>query len=317
MRVAFLTLAVLGPCAAPRSSEAPPIPILHEDVFTPDQPEQVDLLWVVDSSPSMSEERAALADGFLAVYAALVDARIDFHIAVTTTACDDPGLLVQGTVLTNETPAATEAFRGLVEAAGVSPAGRCGIGAVAAALAEPNLSGANAGFYRDDADLKVIVVSDEDDASPDDVGSFVDWMNTIKPDPEMTTFSGLIGPLPGCADAVDGARYRSVIHAVGGTETSICQPGDLGDLGDLLPDLPDAPRGPSRFDLTYVPSDGVVAVWVNQDVYTYVGVESEITACLAESCFLFTYDEDQNSVEMPEFVPLPTGRVHVLYWIWP
>ena len=303
MRVVFLTLAVLGACA-----------VEHEDVFTPVQPDEVDVLWVIDSSASMAEERAALADGFLAQYAALVDARVDFHVAVTTTACDDPGRLAQGTVLTNETPDPAEAFRGLVEAAGASPAGRCGVGAAMAALQEPNLSGANAGFYRDDAALKIVVVSDQDDASPDDIGSVTTWMKTWKPDLESIAFSGLIGPPGGCVDALDGARYRAAIQAVGGIEASICQP---GDLGDLLGDLPDAASGPSRFYLTYPPIDGVVTVWVDQGADTYRGLDSATDLCSGEGCFLYTYDLAQNRIEMTEFIPAPTSTVHVLYRVAP
>lgn len=320
MRAVFLTLAALASCAAPTRTEPPPIPILREEVITPYRPEQVDLLWVVDSSPSMASERASLVDAFPGLLASLAEAGIDFHIAVTTTACDDPGLFVQGTVLTNETPAPMQAFRALVEAAGASPAGRCGIGAAAAALAEPNLSGANAGFYRDDAELHVIVVSDQNDASPDDLGSFVDRMNTIKADPELASFSAIMGPRGGCRTAADGLRYRSVINRVGGVEESICQPESFGHFFDALSDVF---WGPSPFYLTYPPINGVVAVWVTQDDYTYVGVNADKTEDLAvagqcqEACFLFTYDAQQNRVEMPEFEPEPTARVHVWYWMWP
>jgi hypothetical protein len=297
----ILPLAALAACA----------PALQEDVFTLPAPDEVDVLWVVDSSPSMAEERAALVGAFASLLSALLDAGADDHVAVTTTDCVDPGNLVQGMVLTPETPAPTEVFRQLVEAAGQASPGRCGIGAVAAALAEPKVSGANAGFYRDDADLRVIAVSDQDDASPDDLDAFLASLNALKPDPGKTTFSGLIGPVGGCATGAEGLRYQSVIDAMGGVAASICDDGDWGvTLGQLVPPNELAP-GPFRLSLPAV--EGTISVWVEQGDLTYVGTEGAADLCSGQGCFLYTYDAAQNRIEMVEFVPEPTATVHVLY----
>src|SRR5690606_22983653 len=44
----------------------------------------------------------------------------------------------------------------------------------------PTPNDGNAGFLRDEAALAVIFVGDEDDHSPDDVATYVDWLRALK-----------------------------------------------------------------------------------------------------------------------------------------
>ncbi len=150
---------------------------------------KVDILWVVDTSGSMTEEQQYLAKNFNSLITLLNSAGHDFQTAVTTTdICDDslPGdLALRSCPVDNGGSAATHlrgAFRGdagrkvlkkgeadLVSRfnqytqAGVDGSGfEHGLGAAKLAV-QKSLNGQNEPLVRSDAFLAVIVVSDEED----------------------------------------------------------------------------------------------------------------------------------------------------------
>ena len=106
-----------------------------------------------------------------------------------------------------------------------------GLEAMRWALTEPLASGHNAGFYRDDARLAVIFLSDEPDHSPLDVPGYASFLTSLKLDPADIFIAAIVGDRgEGCsndcgaeqAKAGDGSRYLDLAETFGGFEESIC-----------------------------------------------------------------------------------------------
>ena len=67
----------------------------YVDTFQQVAASKIDVLWVVDNSPSMVEEQDNLAQNFNQFLGFLTRAQTDFHIAVTTTdVVNDQGRLI-------------------------------------------------------------------------------------------------------------------------------------------------------------------------------------------------------------------------------
>ena len=140
-------------------------------------PALVDILFVVNNSPSMCAKQHQLAANFQGFIQALETEQLDFHVGVTTSDFSNPtfqGRLVAGpgdpTVLTSVAldggADIAQQFSDNIAAVGVtgSPDSQPLL-AAAVALQEPLASTANAGFLRANAALAIIVVDDQDDYS--------------------------------------------------------------------------------------------------------------------------------------------------------
>jgi hypothetical protein len=99
------------------------------------------------------------------------------------------------------------------------------------ALSEPLRSGYNQEFYRDDARLVIIFLSDEPDQSAPDAASYIGFLDALKPDHEKTFVAAIVGDRDdGCnnscagepQDANPGTKYLDVAEAFDGFEESIC-----------------------------------------------------------------------------------------------
>ena len=136
----------------------------------------VDVLFMVDDSGSMSDKQQKLATDFQQFIQYFQDLHLDFHLGITTSDTlevamegSNPGeqgkLVGVPKILTNDTQSLTTIFttNALVGSGGWRV--ERGLEATRLALSEPNLSGANAGFFRPNAILAVILLSDENDQS--------------------------------------------------------------------------------------------------------------------------------------------------------
>lgn len=170
----------------------------------------VDILWVVDDSPSMREEQVELGARFDEFITALADLQADFHMGVITTDRNDGGLfqtepgplqslrceatppeleycenlrfeqpfLQGGDYLVDvddpsqgfETGQLSQDFRCIASAGDCGGAFERGLETLELALGE-DLGPANSGFLRDDAFLVIIFLTDEDDCSNNDAFS--------------------------------------------------------------------------------------------------------------------------------------------------
>lgn len=191
----------------------------------------VDILFVIDNSCSMYEEQTALGHSFDDIINPIELAGLDFHVGVVSTDMDDPrqsGKLRQAgglRYLDNSTPDITTAFRSMAQMGTSSSYAEKGRAATFAAIEELG-DGFNKGFYREDAHLAVVVLSDEDDYSGSDPvtrAQFIRWMKTLKASEDMVSFNSIVGPLGNCSTAAEeGTDYLVVTDQVGGTHTSIC-----------------------------------------------------------------------------------------------
>ncbi|HMV66803.1 MAG TPA: hypothetical protein PKA64_08135 [Myxococcota bacterium] len=297
---------------------------VKEDVIVQITTPEVDILWVIDNSGSMSEEQKKLKDNFGEFIKFFVDSGLDWHIGIVSTDTDADRGRLQGAggtrFMTPDTPNPIDTFRQMATLGTNGSSDERGRRAAHMALTDPNLSGYNAGFYRDNASLHLIVISDELDSSGNDPTSneFINFLNALKPDPEMVTFSSIVGPEAGCATSDSGRDYLRITEAVGGISESICR----DDWSQVLEQLGLQAAGLKReYFLSEVPVPGTIEVWVEQDGFVYDGVDvalledgSDISDhCPTQACFSFQYDAYRNSILMLDFVPSPLAKVHARY----
>jgi hypothetical protein len=287
---------------------------------------KVDVLWVIDDSCSMSEEQAKLAENFAAFITFFIDSGLDWHIGVISTDTDNGSKngKLQGAAGHRYLEASTPNPVGLF--AQMSGLGTSGSGdergrrATNKALTDPLLSGENRGFYRPEASLNIIVISDENDYSANQPtrNEFIDFLTNLKEDPELISFSAIVGPQTGCATAEAGSEYIAVTNAIGGIHESICEE----DWVPVLEDLGLQAAGLRReYFLSELPVPGTVDVWVRDGDYTYYGIDRLLLAdgstvadhCETTACFKFDYLPERNSILMEEYVPSPLAEINIQY----
>lgn len=319
-----------------RASSNPPTLVtpVKTDVIRQGVSPRVDILWVLDNSGSMSEEQQKLSDNLNAFFQYLDGSGLDWHIGVTTTDTESStqgGKLIPVAgypFLAQQVPFNDELFSMMVRVGTGGSADERGLYATWLALSQPTpeIVSANLGFYREDADLHVVVVSDEEDYSEDHLSTWelVTFLQSLKPDPRQTvTFSSIVGPGPrGCQSpdgtADYGARYLSVTRALGGIEASICE----ADWVPFLEELGLAASGQRQeFFLSEVPDPATLQVavvspfrrWRGVPVTDLAEVETACAAAGATDCVGYRYDDVRNSVVLLNFVPGRLAEVRLRY----
>lgn len=205
--------ALLAGLALAACNEHPLVPITDSivaevnETSEPLSTNEVDILWLVDSSGSMEEEQAELGARFDEFIQTLSDLNADFHMAVVTTDtsnaqdagrfntspgrlkslncrnvpdelsyCDDLDLGQPFLQRTDygalgeplDVGALASDFRCIASAGSCDSGFEQGLTAIERALSPDLLNGPHAGFLREDAFLLVIILSDEDDCSNGD-----------------------------------------------------------------------------------------------------------------------------------------------------
>lgn len=227
-------------------------------------PRKLDVLFVVDNSGSMSSSQASLATNFPSFINFFRTKGYDYRIAVTTTdsfygdqfiangcsLCDLAQTKFRSTaappiyVINSSTPSLDTVFAANVN---VGTGGSGDERAFSSFKASLN-SSLNAGFHRSDAYLSVIIVSDEDDFSHNDINlnesytqptlhtiaSYKTFLETFTAGQATQDFSvSTISILDAaCRTALGagrkiGQRYIELADATGGTKNSLCQNFDL------------------------------------------------------------------------------------------
>lgn len=220
--------------------------------FTQRDDARVDLLLVVDDTPSMTSARTAIAAATDTLVASLQEDGLAWQLGVTTTDItgteQDPGLLRGDPwILTPDTPDPAAVLARTLDTPEGSPP-TAGLGAATLALTEPLRSGGNRGLRRPDAALHIVILSDADDDSGDVLG--VDpadaFLGLLEDEAAATgqpaVLSAVVGdPGRGCSGpagtALPGDRYAEVAEATGGATASVCDPdlaGVVAQLGDLV-----------------------------------------------------------------------------------
>ena len=224
-------------------------------------------------------------------------------------------------LLTNQTEGAEEIFAEMV-AVGITGAGlEMGLEGARLALSEPMLSGDNAGFLREDANLSIIFLSDEDDMSPYALDDYERFFIELKGDeayrnPQRMSISAVVGDEPPSVDgqpscsssngeAIYGSRYVELVSRTQGQLESICDE----DFSQLAEELGLLISGLSlEFELSDQPNESTleVSLYETDDDDSLIGVlEKDVD---------YSYVIDRNSVRFEEEqLPPPGTWIRVEY----
>ena len=273
--------------------------------------DETDVLFVVDSTCSMAPDLGTLASAF-PVFLANLDPEVDVHIGVTSIdgsgAAGAPGELreVEGvTVITNTTADPEGIFARMVsqlpEAALGSEAGR---DVVFSAIEQAT----NPGFYRANAALHVVVVSDGEDLSTEVTeAEFVEWFDGLKRNATERSFSSMV--------SADDQDYTALTQAIGGLIYSL----DRQRMEDPLQALGFIAAGlQQEFFLSGFPDPQTLMVTVEEPdgrTLNFEPVEFDVDGNIAndDPSATFLYQADRNSITLLDFVPLASSLVHVEY----
>lgn len=189
------------------------------DEFIQEEQVKLDILFVIDNSCSMGDEQAELAFNSDLFISPLATSGADFHIGTITT--DDINL--RGPVLTPSTPNIIAEFQNQLVAGTSGSATEKGLEMAHDALQPFSTAGEGSTFFRDLANLVVIVISDEDDYSTAPVTDYISGIQSTK-DLTATTFNlhtvGGTWPSSLCAEPAD--RYDDAVIQTGGHFFDIC-----------------------------------------------------------------------------------------------
>ena len=228
------------------------------DEFIQEETEEVDILFVIDNSCSMSNEQTKLATNAASFIARLNTSGADYRLATITT--DSPRF--RGPVLHPGYPdIATEFANQLVAGILGSPFEE-GL-EMAYQAVSPNGDAEPGGlFQRTGAVLSIIFVSDEDDYSSFPVfPHYINYFQSLKSAPNKLILHAVADdPFDNRYCGGNAFRYEEAVSLTGGVFASICKndwSADLRDLanGSLIPNL--------DFPLSEIPVEGTIEVFVN------------------------------------------------------
>lgn len=248
---------------------------IREDLFTQEPVEKVDVLFVLDNSTSMSGEVLTLASGLADFAAAFLALGVDWQWAVITTdmrSANAKGRF-RGPIITPATqPSPTSEFLDQADVGSFGSDTERGYDAAVAALTPPLSTNENAGFLRTDAALAVVHASDEEDSSNLSARDYIDFLRGLKPDPNLVSFNGIVGPEQdqggvnpdtACVQVqtdLDAApTHHRIIRATGGAWGDLCD----FDAYDFVQDLALTASGiRSTFVLSGTPDGGASGIEV-------------------------------------------------------
>jgi hypothetical protein len=232
---------------------------LETESFTPGENRPpADLVFVVDNSPSMSEEHARLATSLDLLLDRVLESGADLRVGVVTTdmSGDDAGTFLGG-MFTVEDPDLAAHIGAALDVGTYGARDEQGLAALIAAL-----DGRNGDFPREEARVDAIFFSDEDDQS---AGEPEDLFATLTGIGARFRAHGVIGDMPAGCFSPDGAadaalRYVDLIDRTDGYDESICAP----DYGQLLERLGlDIAGIADTFPLQFIPEVASIDVTVD------------------------------------------------------
>lgn len=292
-----------------------------EDVIQQPERNKVDVLWVIDNSGSMEQEQQALILSFESFIQYFIDSDLDWHIGVTSTDMSpgpDPGIGGKlrrsgGRVyIDGDTPNPIGVFSDMAAMGTTGSGTEEGIAATWSALTKHRSCEHNFGFYREDAKLVVIVISDENDHSESPKWSeWVPGILSLKSKPDEVAFHAIVctspGPINGIGcgppyfgDESVGYLYMDSAAALNGSVWDIRQKNwdpFMSELGLL------SIVRRQEFFLSSVPVVESLAVWVENGDWTYT-FKLDVD---------FGYDPARNSIYFYNILPPEGSRIHIQY----
>lgn len=216
------------------------------------------------------------------------------------------------------TEGASEIFAEMV-AQGISGSGmEQGLEAARLAVTEPNATNFNPGFIRPEANLNLMIFSDEADVSPDPVPTYLSDFAAVKGDAafrdhSIMNVSAVVGSdppefagEPSCSsvngDAVYGARYVDAVSQTGGLIDSICDE----DFSPLVSELGLTLSGlQAEFALSRFPDLDTLKV----AIYDTPDTESKVRDLTLDTDY--TYVEERNAIRF-EHEQVPESEQYIV-----
>lgn len=219
------------------------------DIFKQPPSAQADVLFVIDNSGSMVDERRAVSQNMKSFIQWAISLKADFQLGVISTQVVKGGTYLPGElrkaggtrIFTKNTPNLITSFAQAARtgsgASGVGP--EAGLEAAQLALSPKMLNGPNKGFLRKTAGLSLVMISDEADQSTQAVQFYINFFKGIKggPKTDLVRVHAVIGydtvrKLRNCKHSNSGGnqnngassagRYKAVVDATKGALASIC-----------------------------------------------------------------------------------------------
>ena len=261
----------------------------------------LDVLWVIDNSGSMNQFQTNLATNISSFMSAFTQTGADYHMAVITT---DRWTI--GQILTPTTPNVEQELSNLVMTGTYGSGMEKGVEMSYRALSSSSSAGPGSSFWREDATLVVIYVSDEKDWSSPGWNSYTNFFDGLKQPGQFVPY-GVISDVPGGCQYTTlsghvrslqpGYGYWDLIDHYGGTWYSIC----TTDWGVQLQDLAGEVTGRRMFMLEE--DDPIVDT-----------IEVSVNGQTTEN---WEYDSDTNSVIFSEgHVPEEGQTIEIDYAVW-
>ena len=252
----------------------------------------LDVLWVIDNSGSMNSHQTNLSTNIGSFMSAFISTGADYRMAVITTDRYSFSTIIDPSYADPESELASLVMTGIGGSAHEK-----GIEMAAESLKNSSYAGPGGDFFREDAKLVVIFVSDEPDHSSPDWSTYLSFFDSLKPTGDFLPY-GVIGDYPsGCGTAQFGAGYWDLIDYYGGSWYSIC----ASDWGVQLQDLAGEVTGRRSFYLDESdPIEDTIEVYVNGQYTTD-----------------WTYDPSINAVTFDEgHVPTEGQSIEIDYAVW-
>lgn len=244
----------------------------NEDVFQQPLKGSTDILWVLDWSCSMDDDIAQVQSNFDTYIGTLAGLDADYHVAAVT---QDSGCIL-GDVDAVDNTQTTDEQQAIWDTMSAGPGGaytEMAFTLMEAALKADNIGSGdcNEGFYREDAKLNLIGVTDEVEQSANPWNYYVTLFQDYKADPDDVVIHAISGdPGTGCSSAEPGDTLYAAVVATGGTFLSIC----ATDWGANMTELAEnAAADLTSFALTQEPVPATIEVYIDgvrtTDGWTY------------------------------------------------
>ncbi len=270
MKIVFVCIALAG-CSGNTGFGLPGQDVSFGQQVTYNN--KVDVLFVVDSTPSMAKHQTAIADQVGSFIDILDQKGIDYRLAVTTMDMSGGGArgAFHGTnkVLSPSTPNLKSAFRQNVSVGETGSEIERGIDTLRAAITPPLSTGANAGFLRSDAVLAIVFVTNEDDKSAGSTAEVIAALDAIKPQFPygargwIANVIGLLDVGTSCTTSASytepADRYLALASESGGASASICSNNMAEALSSIRQRIS---QMISDYRLGREPIESTIQVWV-------------------------------------------------------
>lgn len=198
---------------------------------------KVDVLFMMDNSSSMLQYQTRFAQQVPQMLEKLNQLKLDYHIGITTSDMRSGGtggdLIGSPNFVTASTPNLIAALGSRVTVGQSGSDLERGLESIQTVLSPAALSRDHKDFFRADALLVLIFLTNEDDYSSGSTATVIDFLNALKPpfkgnQPSwIANFIGVVSIDADCSTTADfkeaGLRYMDLVEASGGRSESICK----------------------------------------------------------------------------------------------